>query len=74
MGALLRLRLSCDEANDPLDRFDLEDAKVRSLLVESLVPKLLTDGARNIEKEESSSLEAFRELVLDPAREPCALE
>jgi hypothetical protein len=74
IGALLRLRRSCDEANDPLDRFDLEDAKVRSLLVESLVPKLLTDGARNIEKEESSSLEAFRELVLDPAREPCALE
>lgn len=66
MGALLRLRRSCDEANDPFDLLEREDAKVRSLLLDSRVPKLLTDGARNMEKEESSSLEACFELALDP--------
>jgi hypothetical protein len=53
-----------------LDRFDLDEAKVRSLLLDSLVSKLLTEGARNMENEESSSLDAFLELALDPAREP----
>ena len=66
IGALLRLRRSWDEAKDPFDRFDLEEANVRSELLDSLVSKLLTDGARNIEKEESSSLEAFLELGLEP--------
>jgi hypothetical protein len=57
-GARLRLRRSCDEANEPLDRFEREELKVRSELLDSLVPKLLIDGARNMEKDESSSLDA----------------
>lgn len=65
-GARLRLRRSCDEANDPFDRLEREEANVRSELLDSRVPKLLTDGARNMEKDESSSLDAFLELALEP--------
>jgi hypothetical protein len=49
---------------------DLDEANVMSLLLDSLVPKLLTDGARNMENEEFSSLEPFLELALEPPLEP----
>ena len=69
IGARFRRRLSpTEDASDPLDPL-VEPLETRdtSLVLDRRVPKLLTDGARNIEKAESSSLDVLREL---PAREP----
>lgn len=70
MGARLRRRRSpIEDANDPLDtRVEPLELRDRSLVLEWWVPRLETDGARNIENPESPSLEVLLEL---PARDPC---
>ncbi len=64
IGARRRRRLS-EEPLDRFDRFDMEEPKVSSELEESRVSKLECDGARNIEKDESSE-----EFLREPGFEP----
>lgn len=69
IGARLRRRRSCDEACETFDFCDLDEAKEKSLFVESRVSNELTEGGRNADQLESSSLDAF----LEDARELCRL-